>query len=56
MKKDEAMKLALDWYDSGNENREEFKQLISTLLDAVVEDALTAPPLNGRLENAWRST
>jgi hypothetical protein len=32
--KDEALKLALDWYDSGHEDREEFQAMIENLLAA----------------------
>jgi hypothetical protein len=32
--KDEALKLALNWYDSGHEDREEFKAMIENLLAA----------------------
>ena len=32
MTKDEALKLALDWYDSGSEVREEFQEMIESIL------------------------
>ena len=37
MTKDEALKLALDWYDSGHEDREEFQAMIENLLAAQPE-------------------
>jgi 3-deoxy-D-manno-octulosonate 8-phosphate phosphatase KdsC-like HAD superfamily phosphatase len=38
MTKDEALKLALDWYDSGHEGREEFQAMIENLLAAPVQE------------------
>jgi hypothetical protein len=32
MTKDEALKLALDWYDSGVEHRDEFQVMIESIL------------------------
>ena len=32
MTKDEALKLALDWYDSGAEHRDEFQVMIEAIL------------------------
>ena len=39
--KDEALRMALDWYDSGHEDREEFQAMIENLLAAPVP--LTEP-------------
>jgi hypothetical protein len=36
--KDEALKLALDWYDSGHEDREEFQAMIENLLASPVQE------------------
>jgi hypothetical protein len=36
----EALKLALDWYDSGHEDREEFQAMIENLLAAPVQPAV----------------
>ena len=41
MTKDEALKLALEWYDSGDENRREFIKMIKTI--TAVEEALAQP-------------
>jgi hypothetical protein len=38
MSKDEALKLALDWYDSGHEDREEFQAMIENLLATPVQE------------------
>jgi len=35
--KDKALKLALDWYDSGHEDREEFQAMIENLLATPVQ-------------------
>jgi len=32
MIKDEALKLAMDWYDSGNEDRDAFQAMIESIL------------------------
>jgi hypothetical protein len=37
--KDEALELALDWYDSGHEDREEFQAMIENLLAAPVQQS-----------------
>lgn len=34
MTKDKALRMALDWYDSGHEDREEFKAMMENLLVA----------------------
>ena len=38
MTKDEALKLALDWYDSGHEDREEFQAMVENLLASPVQE------------------
>ena len=38
MTKDEALDKALDWYDSGHEDREEFQAMIENLLAAPVQE------------------
>ena len=38
MTKEEAMKLALDWYDSGHEDREEFQAMIENLLATPAQE------------------
>jgi len=38
MTKDEALDLALDWYDSGHEDREEFQAMIENLLATPVQE------------------
>ena len=41
MTKDEALDKALDWYDSGHEDREEFQAMIENLLAAQVQEPVT---------------
>ncbi len=36
--KDEALKLALDWYDSGHEDRKEFQAMIENSLASPVQE------------------
>jgi len=36
--KDKALKLALDWYDSGHEDREEFQAMIENLLATPTQE------------------
>jgi len=38
MSKEDALKLALDWYDSGHEDREEFQAMIENLLASPVQE------------------
>ena len=44
MTKEEAMKLALDWYDSGHEDREEFQAMIENLLATPAQDPVAWVP------------
>jgi hypothetical protein len=43
----EALKLALDWYDSGHEDREEFQAMIENLLAAPVQPVAWAQAAQG---------
>ena len=47
MTKDEALKLALEWYDSGAEGREEFEAMIKTIL------AQRKPLTDEEIEDYW---
>ena len=38
MTKDEALKLAMDWYGSGNQDPDEFEKLILSIVDATLEE------------------
>lgn len=40
MTKDELIKVALTWYDSGAEDRQEFADMVESLLDAAAASAL----------------
>ena len=54
MTKDEALKLALDWYDSGAEHRDEFQVMIEAILAQPAQDAepdeLTIAYMSGLLD------
>jgi hypothetical protein len=42
MTKDEALDKALDWYDSGHEDREEFQAMIENLLATPVQEPVAS--------------
>jgi hypothetical protein len=49
----EALKLALDWYDSGHEDREEFQAMIENLLAAPVQEPVALEEYDAGLLNDY---